>query len=356
MNIYVLNKNFDVVGVVDDYTSVIWTTRYFTKGDFELFLSASKSNIELLQKDYYLVRENDVKSNCYKNVMIIRNIQIQTDEEQGDNLIVTGYCLKSILTRRVIVNQTILNGRVENCIKQLINENIIEPTDTGRAINNFVFGVNSLINTHSMSLQVTGKNLEETISEICNSYGYGYDVYINDNKQFVFYLYEGANRSYSQEENPHVVFSSEFDNLLTSDFISNADNFANVAIVAGEGEGVARKKAVAGNVTGLERFEVFIDSRNSSTNEGAISDSEYNTMLVEEGYEALQEHIVTTSFEGDIDNTLNYTINKDYFLGDLVQVENDYKISAQTRIIEVIESEDENGANIITTFSNMEGV
>jgi len=356
MNIYVLDKSLNKIDVIDDYESVIWTTRYFTYGDFELTVNATIKYINLLQRHFYLVREQDIVNDEYHNVMIILNRQITTDEEEGDKLTVKGYCLKSILKRRVIVNQTILNGKVEDCVKQLISENIVNPTDASRQITNFKFGTNNLVSSNKMSLQVTGDNLEETVYSICTAYGYGYDIYINEDKEFVFYMYEGADRSYAQDENPHVVFSNEFDNLLSSNYEVNGDNYANVAIVAGEGEGVSRKKVSVGSTTGLERFEVYVDSRNSSTNDGTISDTDYYNMLIEEGNETLLEAAITTKFEGEVDNTINYELNVNYFLGDLVQVENDYKIQGRARIIEVIHSEDETGETIIPTFSDMEGV
>lgn len=353
MNIYVLDTSFNVTAVIDEYISVIWTRRYFTYGDFELYMSAEERTLGILKEGLYLVREEDVSENEYRNVMIISNREITTDAENGDNLIVTGYCLKSILRRRVVSSQTILSGKVANCIRQLIRDNIISPTDTRRKISNFVFGTDSILTSKTMSMQITGNNLSDAIAEICTTYGYGYDVYIR-NGNFVFEIYEGADRSYDQSANPYVVFSSEFDNLISSDYKQNRDTYANAVYVAGEGEGVNRKKVSVGTTTGLNRYEIWVDARNSSTNNGEISDSDYLAMLRNEGTEALSERVVTTSFEGEVDNTVNYTIGVDYFLGDLVQVENDYGISANTRIIEVIESEDENGKDIIPTFSDME--
>lgn len=353
MNIYVLNTSFNIVGVIDEYISVIWTKRYFTYGDFELYLSAESSNLALLQEGYYLVREQDMDGSEYHNVMIISNRQITTDAENGDNLLITGYCLKSILKRRVVANQTNLSGSVVSCIAQLINNNIISPTDTSRAISNFTLGTNDVTTAANMQMQITGDNLSDAVSEICTSFGYGYDVYIN-NGNFVFYVYEGEDRSYNQQTNPYVVFSTEFDNLISCNYTQNRDNFANAAIVAGEGEGTARKKVTVGTATGLNRYEIWVDARNSSTNNGAISESDYLAMLSQEGTEKLSEQTVTTTFDGEVDNHGNYVINQDYFLGDIVQVANDYGVSATTRIIEVIESEDENGSDIIPTFSEME--
>lgn len=353
MNIYVLDESFEIVGIIDEYISCIWTTRYFTHGDFELYVSADEELLDLLQTNRYIVRENDIDEAGYHNVMIIRNIEITTDAENGDHLIVTGYALKSIINRRIIPNQTVLNDTVESCIQQLINENIINPDINARKVNNFIFGINSIINTYTMKQQITGKNLGEAITDICTTYGYGYDVYIN-NGNFVFNIYEGTDRSYDQVINPYVVISSQYDNLLSSDYKVNTDNFANVAVVAGEGEGTARKKVTVGDAEGLDRYEVWVDSRNTSTNDGEISDEEYEELLEQEGTEKLSELQPTTSFTGEIDSTINYVFNRDYFLGDIVQVENDYGIRAKTRIIEIIESDSETGYEIIPTFSEME--
>lgn len=353
MNIYVINQSLDVIGIIDEYISVIWTTRYFTYGDFELYVSADADLLELLQTGNYLVREKDIDENGYHNVMIVRNREITTDVENGDHLIITGYCLKSILNRRIIPNQTSLSGDVVNCIQQLINENIINPAINARKVNNFILGNNSVINTYTMKQQITGKNLGEAITDICTTYGYGYDVSIQSGN-FVFTVYEGADRSYDQTANPYVVISSQYDNLLSSDYQVNMNDFANVAVVAGEGEGTARKKVTVGTAEGLERYEIWVDSRNTSSNDGEITETEYNELLTEEGVEKLSELQPTTSFSGEIDSSTNYIFNQDYFLGDIVQVENDYGVKAKTRIIEVIESEDENGSEIIPTFSEME--
>lgn len=353
MNVYVLNSDLEIINVIDEYESIIWTTRYFTYGNFELYLSADTNLLEILQVDNYLVREQDIAENTYKNVMIIRNLEITTDAEEGDHLRVTGYGLKSILNRRIIPNQTNLSGTVASCLQALINQNIISPSVSARQISNFTLGVNDIINSYSMKQQITGKNLGESITNICTTYGYGYDVYIEGNN-FVFYIYEGADRSYDQTENPYVVFSSEFGNLLSSDYQINNDNYANVATVAGEGEGTARKKVTVGTASGLGRYEVWIDARNASTNNGEITDQEYMAMLEEDGIEQLSEMVQTTAFSGNIEGSTTYVINQDYFLGDIVQVENDYGIQAKTRIIEIIDSEDENGNQIIPTFSEME--
>lgn len=353
MNIYVLDQSFEIIAIIDEYESIIWTTRYFTYGDFELYLSAENDLMDLLQIGNYLVRDKDVNGAIYQNVMIIRNVEITTDAEDGDHLIVTGYDLKSILNRRIIPEQTNLYGNVDALLQDLVYTEIINPSIAARQISNFTAGVNKIQTVYTMRQQITGKNLGEIMAKICTAYGYGYDVYI-DNGNFVFYVYEGADRSYNQNVNPYVVFSNNYGNLLNSDYVINNDNFANVAVVAGEGEGLDRKKVTVGDASGLERYEVWIDSRNTSSDDGTISEDEYLELLAQEGVESLSEMATTTTFSGEIDDSTNYTINVDYFLGDIVQIENDYGIQATTRIIEIIESEDETGQQVIPTFSEME--
>ena len=354
MDIYVINKQFEQVAVIDSYVSIIWTLRYFTCGDFELYLQAKEGLLDILQEGFYLVREKDMDATGkMKNVMIIENREILTDAENGDNLIITGRCLKSLLKRRVVSEQTVLQGTVLNCLKMLVNECIINPTVSARQISNFYPGTDTFTDSTKMKKQVTGTNLADVFEEICTAYGFGYDVYLSNNK-FYLYFYKGKDRSYAQNVNPHVVVSEAFDNLLSSDYKQSKEDFANVAYVAGEGEGNARKKAMVGTASGLDRYEVWVDARNASSNEGEISDVEYMAMLTADGQEQLAEMGVQTMLSGEIINGVSFQINDDYFLGDIIQFENDYGISAATRIIEVIYNEDETGVNVIPTFAEME--
>lgn len=349
MDLYLLNSNYEKIAVIDNYQSIIWTLRYYTPGDFELYTPATPELFQMLKKDYMLVRDIDCIGDEYHNVMMIRNIEIQSDAETGDSLIVTGQCLKSIVARRVVAEQTNLSGTVTSCIRTLITQNIISPSNSDRAISNFTLGTDSTDNPPNMSMQITGANLAEAIAEIGTTYGYGWDVFVK-NGNLVFYIYEGADRSYNQNTNPHVVFSTEYDNLLSSNYIENRDNYANVAIVAGEGEGTARKKVTVGTATGLDRIEIWVDDRNASSNAGTIDPTDYSALLEAAGEEKLAETTITTEFTGEIIPNVNFIYGEDYFLGDIVQIENDYGISKAVRITEIISSKDENGENVIPTF------
>lgn len=350
MTIYVLNENFERIALVEDFSSVIWNLKYYSYGNFELVVPASSEYLSLFSVGRYLVRDKDISGTTLKNVMIILDREITGDAENGNNLIVTGFDLKSILARRVITEQTNLYGKPNICMQTLINDNIISPTDTDRAISNFYFGTDEIISDlPTIRMQFTGTNLSEALEKICRKYGLGYDVYLNSGN-FIFMVYEGADRSFSQNVNPFVVFSNDFDNLLTSDYAETNSNYANVCIVAGEGEGTARTKIEVGTGTGLNRFEIWLDDRNASTNNGEVSTEDYEEMLTQDGLDALASRETTTSFQGEIINTVNFIFGVDYFLGDKVQMLTDYGISTAPRITEIIESTDENGNEIVPTF------
>ena len=349
MQFYLLDTDLNIIKVIDMFKSVIWTTRYYASGDFELYIPATQEMIDLFKRDYYVVRDDDTTQ-----AMIVENIQITTDIEEGNFLIITGKSLKSILSRRIIWIQTIINGYVEAGIRALVNKNAISPDDEARKIDNLILG-EELGLTDKMRSQYTGANLEETIQKICNTYKIGYDVLLDlDAKKFIFILYKGADRSYNQSVNPYVVFSNDYENLLHTDYKTNSSEYKNVAKVAGEGEGNARKTTSVGTATGLNRYEMWVDARDLSTNEGEVDEITYLSLLAEQGLAALAETTIKEEMEGEVEANHTYKLNKDYFLGDVIEVVNEYGIAMTPRVTEIIESEDDTGHYTIPTFDTGE--
>ena len=338
----IMDTSFERLAVIDDYISFIWTTRYYTPGDFELCLAADPKYMSLIRADYYITRDDD------ENVGIIEDIKIQRTEDAQDLLIVTGRFLSSILERRIIATQTTLTGKVSDCISQLITDNIIAPEIIDREIPSFVLGTYSA--TDTMDAQYTGKNLMATVTDICQTYGLGYKVTLDSYNRFVFTLYKGTDRTYDQNVNPWVIFSDKYDNLLSSEYEENYRTLKTAVLVAGEGEGLDRRTLwVSTGESGLDRREVYKDQRQLRSNNGEISSSDYEDMLEEAGKEDLTDY--TTAFSGTVyfDNIQYKT---DVNIGDLCVIENSaWGIYINSRLVEVIESISETGEfSIIPTF------
>lgn len=347
MDIYVLNKSFEKVGVIDDYKSIIWTTRYYSAGDFELYIRATEEMFKLLQVDYYLQRIDDEK------LMIIENFNLQTDAENGDYIIVSGRSVESILSRRIVWNQTILLDTAENAIRTVIAANCIITQDTNRIISKLKLSPANGF-TETIVQQVTGDNIAEWLETTCKQYGYGWKIVL-ENNMLVFYLFKGADRTFNNTDgNPFVVFSPKFDNLVNSNYIMNKQNYKNTALIHGEGEGAARTSASIGNSADLDRYEIYVDARDISSNEGEISAAQYKNMLIERGAQKLTENQTTAGYDGEIDADGIFKYKQDFNIGDIVQIENEYGIKATSRIIEIIENEDESGRRIVPTLEKWE--
>ena len=352
MDIWVLDKTLEANDIVDTFNSLIWTDRYDEYGDFEIYTSVTDQALSLLQMDYYL------QSRSSEHVMIIEEVLIDTDPENGNSVTITGRSLESLLSRRIVWTQTLLDGSVQDCIKKLLDENVISPKDVNRKIPNFVFetSVEKAVTEPKITAQFTGDNLYDVISEICRLTGLGFKVTLNDKKQFVFKLYAGADRTYAQTENPYVVFSPKFENIANSNYLESKKEYKNVALVAGEGAGAERKTTSVGEGSGLERRELFVDARDISTtteDNVTLSDEEYKKQLAQRGDEKLAESVAAQSFEGQVEMTKMFEYGKDFFIGDIVQIANEYGRESRARISEIVTAIDTQGTVTYPTLSTV---
>lgn len=355
MDIYVMDGLNGVVDIVDTFQSVIWNIQFFGVSDFELQVAGTAKNIAALQVDKLLVRDIDMGDNEYHNVMMIESRELSYDIDYGWILTCRGSGIKKIVGRRIIWNQTNLNGSVEKGIRNIINNNIINPKTTSRKITNFVLDTLNGY-TDTFDVQLLGENIADWLENVGQLYGIGWDVYIKNNK-YVFSLKKGTDRTFNQNSVTPVIFSPEYDNLLSSTYTYEKNDYRNAALIGGEGNGTNQRTATIGTATGLDRYETYIDGGSVSSNGEIITEATYYKMLQDYGKEKLSNiSTYVEKFEGEVIANGMYTLNEDYFLGDLVQIVNENGISAVSRIIEIIYSEDANGISLIPTFGDWEGV
>lgn len=340
----VMDTSYNRIGCIDDYISLIWTTRYYEHGDFQIQVPITQDNVTMLALGNYILRDDD------DNVGIIEKLDLIYSETNERILTVSGRFLTAILSRRIVAEQTVVTGSISSCINTLITDAIVNPAIIARKISNFVIGSYTI--STNIEAQYTGKNLYEIISELALQYGFGFKITLNDNNEFVFKCYQGEDRSYNQSVNPYVIFSDEYDNLINSDYQMDASGMITDVLAAGEGEGSERRTVWVTNEdapTGINRYEYYDDSRNTSSNEGEISDQEYLEQLAEDGRMDLTKYTVT--FAGEADSS-NVKFGVDVNVGDIVTIANSYLgLSSTVRIIELIESIEPSGAySIIPTF------
>lgn len=356
MNIMVLNENFENIYILDSYKSLIWTERYNKAGDFELYTELTGEVLQYITKGCYLsIKDSD-------RIMIVSNIGINSDLDTGTFIQITGYSLEQILDRRIVWEMRSLNTNLQNAIKTLLNENFISPKDSARKISNMVFKeVNdSKITNIKIEKQYTGDNIYEIITELCEVNNVGFKLLLDSQNQFVFSLYSGVDRTYDNTKNTYVLFSPYFENLINSNYYESDIDLKTIALIAGEDSGNDRKYITynPSSEKGLKRRELFVDARDlqseyrdENDEEKTLTTSEYNALLTARGKERLSEYSEISVFEGEVEPYNSFKFKEDYYLGDLVQIENEYGFGGIARITEVVTSHDDsNGYSVYPTF------
>ena len=352
MDIKILNKQLIPEAVIDTYTSIIWTDRYNLCGDFEVTVPANEYYLSFFNIGDYIVCDES------EHVMIIEKIQIKSEPEEGNTMIISGRSIESILDRRIIWGQVNFNGNVEEVIFKMLNICLGGEASDERKIPiiSFKSANDAYISSLRVDLQCTGDGLYETISKITKSLNLGFKMVL-DNNMFVFSLYNGANHSENQLVNPYVIFSPNFDNMLNSIFMEDISPLKTAALIGGEGEGSERRyMEVKASPEGLNRREMFVDARDITSRidgDHSLSAEEYNKLLTQRGLLKLTEKKVGMNFEGKIESSTLFVYGKDYNIGDIVQIENSYGYKTGARITEAVISYSSEGFSIYPTLQTI---
>lgn len=362
--IEVRGSNTDVIGIIDTAKSIIWHALYFGVGVFEIHTAATPEAIELLTAGRYVTRpDND-------DVGIIEKIYIPENIDAGATITASGRFAKSLLERRLIYQltgssnkATVLRGNVETAVRTVVNNNAIAcPFDSKRNIPLLalgdVAGLTAKIvdaSGNAAEKQVSYENLLTYTDGVLEEYGAGAKCLLKGGK-LLYTVYAGTDRSRgNQSGNMPVIFSKEYDNLTSSEYTSDESTEKNVALIGGEGEGVSRFYSLIGNASGLQRREIFIDASSIAktyTDENDVeqtySDATYKTMLDAKGKQDIAPLTKTETFDGVLDvSNGNYIFGRDFFLGDIVSVENNnIGKFINARICEVLEYQNENGYTV----------
>lgn len=365
--VYVLDSNREMVGIIDGAESIIWNVEYYGTGDFEVYASADEAALQYLAKGNYVIRTDR------EEIGVIEKVEIAFEAQSGLMITASGRFAKSLLDRRLIFNLSghtvtpvISRGNLETAVRNLVNISVINPTDANRQISYIqlgeVFGITDVIVAESgenADKQTSYQNLLDYTDKLLQQYQCGAKMTMDANKNLLYSVYKGVDRSSGNTAgNAPIIFSQEFDNLLSSNFSTDDQNAKNWALIGGEGEGTARFYATIGSATGDARREVFIDAsdQSQSQEEGGqqteFTDEEYNEMLQTAGMQKIAEFKTITTFQGAVDVTHSpFKYGIDYNVGDRVTVQdNEIGVLIDTRIIKATEVQDDNGYSINIEF------
>lgn len=335
MEIYIYDANRDLIGIVESFSYLRWTRRYFACGSFELKAVATPENIELLVLGNYLWKSDDEEAG------IIEYVNMSMDK--GEFISVSGRFATSLLSRRIIWNTEILNGSLSDCVGQLLNNHLISPGNTDREIDFISYTNDALIDP--VSTQISYKNLMDAVTGLCETAGTGIKTVFSPNdKDFNVRLYKGIESQ--------AVFSKEYENLTEQTYIQSVVDYANVALVGGEGEGPARVFAVTGTGAGVNRRETFVDAKDLQSEDFG---DDYTEALLFRGQAKLSELAMIKSFDAAVNPHGNLTYKIDFDIGSAVKViSKKWGVMLVARITEIEESYDADGQSLNIIFGKGE--
>lgn len=393
MQLYILDPAFEIVGMIDESDSILWNKKYNDIGECEIYVECKDEYISMLRRGNYVYRFDD------DMLCRIETVNIETDVQNGDYIIATAPDVCTILSGRIVRWTVTFSGKLVDFIARSLNENVIAPEQTQRTIPNFIIDDSNFGELKErVDISAFADDLLQVIIRTCRLHGYGFRVSLDINaRKLVFRLYNGKNKATTQSEK-YVEFSSRYGNLKASKYKEDESNYKNVVYVGYNDSNGAFKLfsafKVATEPQGDERRELYVDGTNISremterellqmfptatrsgagepyyivvdgetitvaTTEGTgtdekilASDYTYYRLINTFGLEALNGRQILQEFNGEVDTIDTYEYKTDYDLGDIVKVASEYGIEAEARIIEIMESDDnEDGYSVEPIF------
>ena len=357
------NISISLEAVCDSFSSLLWDIEYYKCGAFEVYIAASARNIEIFQTGRIVGRDDDKE-----HFGLIESVELETDAEDGDYLIIKGRFLMCLLERRIIYPTFNFTKLVS--YSQIIM-NVVQYNACTSGIRK-IPGL-SLGNTSGTcwdtetKLQVSYDNLMEWVYTICEKIGGTANIRLsktnNEQYEMIFELSQGTDKSILQELNPHIIFSDRYNNLLSFTYFTDTSIKKNYAYVLGKGEGEKRKRTTYFEGTepsSLDRYEVYVDAKEISDEEQVdnetkpLPDAEYSELLKEKGKQNLVPITMRSESQIAVQST-QFQYGVDYFVGDFVTVEH-YRFGIRQnkiQLVGMIESFDHNGRNLTPTFKEV---
>lgn len=368
--IEVRDSTFTLTGVADIVQSVIWKTEYYGCGEFEIFAKLTPASRELLKKGNYVSKPADNKAG------IIESIEFTDDTENGAMIAARGRMCKSLLDRRLcyqLSGHTITPVRVSGNVAQAV-QGVVQAqagasagaTRTLGIVRGSDGGITKTITAatdegENSSRQSSYQNLLEFTDSILQEYSCG--SYIKISGGLVYDCYEGKDRSIGNTAgNAPVIFSEDFDNLLSAGYLTDSTPLKNFALIGGEGEGLARFYATLGTATGLERREVFVNAVNvprkykDGEEEKTYTDAEYTELLTGQAATELKQLKVEETITSEINLERSpFKFGVDFWLGDIVTLQDEkLGLYASVRVLSATEVQDEGGYTLEIEFGGID--
>jgi hypothetical protein len=370
MEVYILDSLYRRIEVVDKFESLIWTERWDDIGDFELHIPSSASAKALFHPDVNIATNDSVR------VMTVETVEDTLDDEGRKMYKVKGRSIEKITEDRFMTgtyagyelfNYFQITGRTPGDAMRYMFENIcsvgaIHPSDAlPLYVNGNLFPVDSIPEPSTILEQTLDPGiLYDALRSFSQVWDLGWRFYRNyDNQQLFFNVYAGSNRTVRQAVLPAIVFSPEMENLHNTTEFSTNEKTKNVAYVLAEVNNspdpsddgfrhvLVYAPGVDASVVGTDRREMMVKM---NTIDGSVV-TDVDNEMTRAGLDALAKLRAFKAFDGEVVQYTGYKYGVDYYLGDLVTMQNANGYMNDMRVTEQIMISDRDGDRSYPTLS-----
>lgn len=438
MYLAVLDESMIIQHICEDYKSVVWTERFHGFGDFKLVVPGTLENLRTYQLDYYLYTKGTNK------LMIIEQVELNTEYGKESLLTISGRSLESILDRRVmhpypiwegtlLCKQERTRGKVKDVVKHYSNllfkqrdsldashprhvkaygwyavDELPDGIRKGRPVSSMDIGdiqvstankvrpmtPDNAVNWGSYpdydkdpySMEGSWYKIVQELTELTMS-GWAIEYDGEDPYYWYGYTYNGVNRTFNQGERPPVVFSPKYDNLSKATYFkskvstrtkifSGAVKFEVPYELTRKGEylgssanNAMQNESIQVGTNGLGLREGYLQSPSVEQTNGMMHDSlgvkgvqpndpnSIHRQIHEQCNTELWKHMPIEMFSGEAAQQSMYVYNEDFFLGDFVQIQNEFGQQDIARVTEYIRtSSDSEGDVFYPTFQSLSDI
>ena len=296
------DKNLELITVISRWVSLLGVNTYNTMGAFTLEMR-NNSNISRLMKDFFYCTIDNDDENPYI---------VMSAQSVDGSVVFTGFPCTYIFSKRAST-VVVKNANAERAMKSIV----VGMTPWDNLTTAPAQGLTDVFNN-----QISDRQVLEYLQGIAQSTDTGFKV-VKDGKNLVF-------KCFKPSVNNNVKYSTSLRNVANLEYFKSDNDYYNVAIVAGAGEGSNRVTVTAmiGNPTGTDRRELYVDARNEQPEEGETTNA-YKQRLKQIGLQKLTEMLKV--------ETLHFLVKEsdDVKLGDIINVSLDeFDISIQARVVE----------------------
>jgi hypothetical protein len=368
MEVYTLDSLFRRIEVVDRFESCIWTERWADIGEFELHLQSTRGNRQLFKPGVRLA------INDSKRVMTVETAESASDDEGRRILNVKGRSLEALLDERLAIGTYAGYNPMtmwpfldtpESIARRMFSMicvgGTLHPSDIIPYIveNQNSFPADTIPESDfQISWNQKPASLYSAIKDLADIYDFGFRLYRNgDASELFFNVYTGSDRTLQQEVLTPVVFSQDLQNLMNTKEFNTIEKTKNVAYVLWlhpdtsviYREVVYAPEVDPNNMTGFDRHVIYVDGEVSDDDKG--DDALISASLIRQGLDELAQHRAFIGFDGEISQYTQYKYDKDYFLGDMVVMQDENGLRNNMRVTEQIFVSDNDGDRSYPTLS-----